>query len=250
LWSDNITLIEQIEPATITTVVADDMPWQPDGITREDWSDEDVRTPKPALSRQQLHRGFAPPVPQRGLANILEDVNKNYLAHALGNSLLEKVLITECIETVRAYEAEQARIVSIPVMPAPSAILPPPGIAFSPSIPTACLGIIQRYGRGDPPMSVTGTLSQPVGRSTLRREEWYESCSLAEPEFLALVEEAKKLLHALHRREHHLVIRRVKVATDKAKKTAYFVIPEMTPTTDIAMVLKQWEHNPGVPTTI
>ena len=42
----------------------------------------------------------------------------------------------------------------------------------------------------------------------------------------------------------------MKVATEKANKMAYFVIPDIMPP-DIAVVLKKWECNPeGVPTAI
>ena len=42
----------------------------------------------------------------------------------------------------------------------------------------------------------------------------------------------------------------MRVVTEKAKKKAYFVIPDTMPA-DIAVVLKKWEHNPeGVPTAI
>ena len=48
---DNAALIEQMEPTTTTAVVADDILWQPDGVTIEDWLDEEVMTLKPALSK-------------------------------------------------------------------------------------------------------------------------------------------------------------------------------------------------------
>ena len=42
----------------------------------------------------------------------------------------------------------------------------------------------------------------------------------------------------------------MKAITEKAKKTAYFVIPDTIPP-DIAVVLKKWEHNPeSVPAAI
>ena len=43
----------------------------------------------------------------------------------------------------KAYEAEQARIVSIPVIPAPGIALPPPGVAFAPAIPMVRSGIVR-----------------------------------------------------------------------------------------------------------
>ena len=65
-WPDNTVLIDQMEPLTMTTVVADNVPWQLDSITIEDWSDEEVTTPKPALSKQRMQRGFSPLEPQKG----------------------------------------------------------------------------------------------------------------------------------------------------------------------------------------
>ena len=109
---------------------------------------------------------------------------------------------------------------------------------------------MQRCGRGDPPLLITGVLPCSVGCSALQRAEWYDSCSIAESEFLALVNEAKMLLPGSHRREHHSVLRRVKLITEKAKKMAYFVISDTMPP-NIAVVLKKWEHNPdGVPVAI
>ena len=55
---------------------------------------------------------------------------------------------------------------------------------------------------------------------------------------MALVDKAKKLPPRSCRREHHSVLRQVKLVTEKAKKMAYFVIPDTTPP-DIAMVLKK-----------
>jgi len=45
------TLIERTEPATTTTVVVDDVPWQPNGVVREYWSEEEVTTLKLAMSK-------------------------------------------------------------------------------------------------------------------------------------------------------------------------------------------------------
>ena len=152
--------------------------------------DEEVTTPKPVLSKRQLCRGFTPLEPQKGLFNLLAEIDKNYLACTPGNSLFNKVLTDERVAAGKAYKAKQARIVGLPVTPSPSIILPPPGMVFTQAIPTVHSGIIQRHGRGDPPLLITGMLPQLVGCSTLQRVEWYDSCSITEPEFLALVNEA------------------------------------------------------------
>ena len=99
-------------------------------------------------------------------------------------------------------------------------------------------------------MSSTGVLPHLLGCSAPRRVEWYETCSVAEPQFLVLVEHTKTLPPPARRREHHTALRRAKAAADKVKKTACIVIPETTPL-DIVEVLKKWEHNPeGVPAAI
>jgi len=76
--------------------------------------------------------------------------------------------------------AKQARIAGLPVTPAPSVILLPPGMAFTQAIPTLCSGIMQRCRRGDPPLLITGILPRLVGCSALQREEWYDSFSITE----------------------------------------------------------------------
>ena len=196
-----------------------------------------------------MRRGFAPPEPQKGLFNVLEEVDEITWHVCQATPSLMRCSLGSAVAR-KAYEAEQARIAGIPVTPAPGIALPLPGVAFVPEIPTVWLGIMHRQGRGDPPLSITSMLPWPLGHSTLLREEWYESCSIVEPEFLALIEKAKKLPPGSRRREQHSVLRQVKAITEKAKKTAYFVIPDTMPP-DITVVLKKWEHNPeGVPMAI
>jgi len=125
-----------------------------------------------------MRKGFAPPDLQKGLFDVLEEVDRDYLAHVPGNSQFDEVLTRERVAARKAYEAKQARIASIPVIPAPGIALPLPGVAFTPAIPMVRSGIMHRQGRGDPPLSITGMLPQPLGCSALRRAEWYESCSI------------------------------------------------------------------------
>ena len=44
-------LIERIQPATASQAVPENPQWQPGGIDLDDWSDKEVTTPKPALSK-------------------------------------------------------------------------------------------------------------------------------------------------------------------------------------------------------
>ena len=99
-------------------------------------SDEEITTPKPVLSKRRMHKGFVTPELQKGLVDLLEEVDRYYLECALGNSQLDKALTIEHIMARKTYEVEQARIAGIPVTPAPGVVLPLPGIAFVPAIPT------------------------------------------------------------------------------------------------------------------
>ena len=127
-------------------------------------------TPKPALSKQWMCRGFSPPEPQKGLFDLLEEINKNYLECAPGDSWLDKVLTEECIVVGEAYEAKQARIAGIPVTLTPSAILPPQGIVFAPAIATVCSGIMQRCRRGS-----CGISKGCFPKQCIPLYEWYNS---------------------------------------------------------------------------
>ena len=72
---DNAALIEHMALATATTAVANEFQWQPDGVSISDWSDEEVASPRPALSKRRMCRGFSPLEPQKGLFDILEEVD-------------------------------------------------------------------------------------------------------------------------------------------------------------------------------
>jgi hypothetical protein len=186
-------LIEWIEPETAAPVVLEPPLWQLDSIDQDDWSDKEVTSPKPALSKRRLCRGFSPPVAVRGLVDVLDETEKAYLARAPGNSLSDAALRQEHDNVTREYNAEQVRIASTLVAPSPGVSLPPPGVTYTPLLPTIRAEAQRGHRRGDPPMSIMGVLPRPLGRSAPRGAEWYETCSIAEPEFLALVEHAKKL---------------------------------------------------------
>ena len=74
-WHNNTALIERMVPETATTAVTDEFQWQPNGVSISDWSDEEVASPRPVLSKRRMCRGFSPPELQKGLFDILEEVN-------------------------------------------------------------------------------------------------------------------------------------------------------------------------------
>ena len=73
-------------------VVPGTLQWKPDGVDQEDWSDAEVTSPRPALLKRRLGKGYAPPVAVRGLVDILNETEKAYLARAPGNSLSDAAL--------------------------------------------------------------------------------------------------------------------------------------------------------------
>ena len=137
-------------------------------------------------------QGYAPPIVMKGLVKILDEIDKAYLAHFPGNMLLDTTLTKECMEAAYVYNTEQAIIASILVMHSPGVVLPLPGMTFTSLLPTLCSEVLQGSRRGDP-ISVTSLLPWLLEHSAPQRVEWYETCSLAEPEFMVLVEHAKKL---------------------------------------------------------
>ena len=141
--------------------------WQLGGIDPEDWSNEEVTTPKPALSKRRLRKGYAPPVAIRGLADVVNDIEVTYLAHAPGNMLSDPTLTKERMEVMHMYNEKQVRIASIPVDPSLGVDLPLLGMSFIPALPTVHAEIPQRTRRGNPPMSTMGVLPHPLGCSTL-----------------------------------------------------------------------------------
>ena len=46
------TLLEWIEPATAAKAITDETPWQPNAVDLDDWSDEEVMMPRPAVSKR------------------------------------------------------------------------------------------------------------------------------------------------------------------------------------------------------
>ena len=62
------------------------------------------------------------------------------------------------------------------------------------------------WGKGDPPISVTGVLPRPVGKTQAGGSMWQHMCSLESPEFkdALLIARAKK--GTKHTPEEHMII--------------------------------------------
>ena len=84
-----------------------------------------------ALLKRRLHKGYALPVAMRGLVNVLDKINKAYLAQVPGNSLLNATPMKECMDAAHKYNTEQVQIMSILAVPSPGVILPLLGMTFA-----------------------------------------------------------------------------------------------------------------------
>ena len=83
------------------------------------------------------------------------------------------------------------------------------------------------WGKGDPPISVTGVLPRPLGKTRAGRNMWQHMCSLESPEFkdALLIARAKKGTE--HTPEEHMIILHAlkhKKAQACASQPAPFVI--------------------------
>ena len=82
----------------------------------------------------------------KGLINVLNKIEKVLP----GNKLTDDALTKEHIKAECVYNAEQAHIASIPVEPTSGAVFIPPGMYFTPSLPTVCVEVQQGSRRGIP----------------------------------------------------------------------------------------------------
>jgi hypothetical protein len=85
------------------------------------------------------------------------------------------------------------------------------------------------WGKGDPPISVTGVLPRPLGKTRAGGNTWQHTCSLESPEFkdALLIARAKK--GNKRTPEEHTILSRAlkhKKAHARASKPASFVIPK------------------------
>ena len=96
-----------------------------------------------------------------------------------------------------------------------------------PQVNPPTLRITPPWGRGDPPISVTGVLPRPLGKTRAGRNTWQHMCSLESPEFkdALLIAMAKKGTERTP--EEHMIISRAlkyEKAQAHASRPAPFVI--------------------------
>ena len=97
-----------------------------------------------------------------------------------------------------------------------------------PRVNPPTLRIAPLWGKGDPPISVTGVLPRPLGKTRAGRSTWQHTCSLESPEFkdALLIARAKKGTECTPE-EHTIISRALKQekAQARASRPAPFVIP-------------------------
>ena len=97
-----------------------------------------------------------------------------------------------------------------PLGPASSIELPPPGgtsVGFQwrpvPEHLANLPGIGEPLTAGDPPLSQTGQLPRPLGRTSLRKAQWFDLCPMTDPFFKETVKVVKEITPRWHTWDMH-----------------------------------------------
>ena len=100
-------------------------------------------------------------------------------------------------------------------------------------------------GKGDPPISVTGVLPRPLGKTRASGNTWQHTCSIESPEFkdTLLIARAKK--GSEHTPEEHMIISRA-LKHEKAQACASRPAPFMIPPgimKELTSMMQTWLMN-------
>ncbi|KAF8516357.1 hypothetical protein JB92DRAFT_3114232 [Gautieria morchelliformis] len=174
-----------------------------------------------------------PPVMENRLADELERIKDAYLAessaHGVNDPRLQQALATV-----------QAQYIG------PHVVLPPPGSGVVQCYP----GEGEPLRHGDPPISVTDHLPQPLGRSVPQVAKWYHVCPISEQRFLDLLALARDTPVDQRTPEMNMAFRRLHEEDPHKPCPNYINILGGTPD-NIVTVLNGWRSNAeGVPPAI
>jgi hypothetical protein len=101
----------------------------------------------------------------------------------------------------------------------------------------------------DPPMTVTGHLLRPLGKSVPIKADWYDICDMDTPEFVKFHKQALSTPFKECTAAMHIVICRMTTQAHSSNVSLITVLPT-TPVDTIAMI-KGWQLNPhGVPPVV
>jgi hypothetical protein len=104
---------------------------------------------------------------------------------------------------------------------------------------------------GDPPISETGQIPRPLGKTPIpRAKEWFETCPVDDEDFVALYKQCNAIPKEQRHKHHHVVIHRMSKGLKIASKDPAFPILSSTPE-DVVYWLKIWTNSPeGTPAPI
>ena len=104
------------------------------------------------------------------------------------------------------------------------------------------------WGKGDPPISVTGVLPRPLGKTRAGGNMWQHMCSLESPEFKDTLIIARAKKGTKHTPEEHTIIShglKHKKAQAHASQPAPFVIPPGI-AKELTSMMQTWLMNEAV----
>ena len=117
-----------------------------------------------------------------------------------------------------------------------------------PQVNPPTLRITPPWGKGDPPISVTGVLPRPLRKTRAGRNTWQHTCSLESPEFKdALLVAREKKGTECTAEEHTIISRALKheKAQARASQPTLFVIqPGITK--ELTSMMQTWLMNEAV----
>ena len=131
------------------------------------------------VSKRQQQKGLGPSV-YISAFNSIEALEKNYLAQSPSHSLTDPTLHREREGVLNRIAVDKLMMKNRPSGPTPSIELPPPGAPFVgfpwrpvPEHLANLPGIGEPLTAGDPLLSQTGQLPHPLGRTSLRKAQWF-----------------------------------------------------------------------------
>ena len=141
------------------------------------------------VSKRQQQKGLGPSV-----------YEKNYLAQLPSHSLSDPALCQEREGVLNRITVDKLTMKNRVSGPALSIELPPPGetsvgFPWRPVLEHLAnlLGIGEPLTAGNPPLSQTGQLPRPLGRTSLRKAQWFDLCPMTDPFFKETVEVVKEI---------------------------------------------------------
>ena len=170
-----------------------------------------VDGPLPVSKRQQ-QKGLGPSV-YISAFNSIEALEKNYLAQSPSHSLTDPTLHREREGVLNRIVVDKLMLKNRPSGPTLSIELPPPGETYVgflwrpvPEHLANLPGIREPLTVGDPPLSQTGQLPHLLGRTSLRKAQWFDLCPMTDPFFKETIEVMKEIAPAWRMRDMHTIM--------------------------------------------